>query len=267
MRHAGFLKQIGIYLGKCFRIFVSEKGWVSFISTFVIVVLVSCVTGDDMFAAAGATRNGLFALVCACLWVGIFNSIRSVCSERAIIKREHRTGLRISSYVLAHVIYEAVICFGECLIITAVVVIRNRDTISSYGILLPTALELFVDFYLLTLAADVLALMVSCIVHTENMAMTVMPFVLIAEMVFGGVIFTLEGVAETLSAFMISRWGMASLCVTANINSMSMLVEEGNDYTFELANQLGHWGKMGLFIVLFTVLSIFFLSGVDRDKR
>ena len=102
--------QIRIYAGKCFRLFWSEKQWKKLISTLIIMGIISLVTGDKMFKEYPATKNGAFAVICACIWVGLFNSIQSICRERAIIKREHRTGLRIGSYVMAHFLYELALC-------------------------------------------------------------------------------------------------------------------------------------------------------------
>ena len=65
-------------------------------------------------------------VISACIWSGIFHSIRSVCRERAIVKREYRTGLRLSSYVLAHVLYETALCSAEALIIQ-ITLVADRD--------------------------------------------------------------------------------------------------------------------------------------------
>ena len=90
-------EQIKVYFGKCWRIFKNENGWKVFISSGIITFLISLVTGADMFKGYRATRNGAFALVCACIWIGIFNSIQSVCKERDIIKREHLLSLSSAS--------------------------------------------------------------------------------------------------------------------------------------------------------------------------
>ena len=267
MERISFTGQVRVYLGKCFRIFQNEKGWKNFIAAGLIAAIVCCVTGEDMFVTFAATQKGSFALVCACIWTGIFNSIRSVCAERAIVKREHRTGMKISAYVTAHVLYEAAVCLAECAIITAIVCLRNIANLPAFGILLPAFLELFVDFYLILLAADLLGLVVSCVVRTENAAMSAMPFVLILQMVLAGGIFELEGLMSFLSALIISRWGLASICVTANVNKMGFFYSSENDFAYTAAHQLGLWGTMLLFIIVFTLLCIGFLGLVDRDKR
>ena len=94
------ITQIGIYLGKHWRLFINERGWKVLIFGAVISALVSIVLGSGMFVYTMDTFSGGFALISACIWVGIFNSIQNICKERAIIKREHRAGLyRFPSYI------------------------------------------------------------------------------------------------------------------------------------------------------------------------
>ena len=43
MNGASRIKQIKIYTGKCFRVFLNEKGWKIFISAAIITLLISSV--------------------------------------------------------------------------------------------------------------------------------------------------------------------------------------------------------------------------------
>ena len=258
--------QIGIYFGKCCRIFNNEKGWKNLVSSAINTLILCSVIGDDMFRTFSDTQSGNFALTCACIWVGIFNSIRTICSERAIIKREHRVGMSIIAYISAHTLFEGILCMGESAIITLIICIFNIGRMPSWGILLPTFIELFIDYALLLFSADLLGMLVSCIVRNENSAMTVMPFVLIIEMVMAGTVFELDGFAKTFSNLMISRWGLATMCVTANTNSLSYM-NYNEDYIFTIPHQLWLWGIMLLFCIVTFCLCNVFLSFVDKDKR
>ena len=191
--------QIRIYAGKCFRLFWSEKQWKKLISTLIIMGIISLVTGDKMFKEYPATKNGAFAVICACIWVGLFNSIQSICRERAIIKREHRTGLRLPSYVMAHVLYELALCAIEAVIVLTIVFLRNADHLPDSGIIGPRVVDMYISFLLIIFASDLIAMLVSCIVKNENEAMTVMPFVLIVQLVMSGAVFELSGVTELIS--------------------------------------------------------------------
>ncbi len=273
------LKQIKIYTGKCFRLFAHEKGWKTFISAAIITLLIASVTSDDTFSLYNDTRNGAFALICACIWIGIFNSIQSICKERDIIKREHRSGLHISSYVCAHMLFELVLCLVEAVIVTTVTCYFNADNLPTDGALLPGAVELFVSFFLIIYSSDLLGLMVSGIVKTPNTAMTVMPFVLIIQLVMSGMIFELEGATEVVSKFTIAKWGLDAICVTADVNAMpvgfqdvggkdvAVYAEVLDQYEQTLENLLGAWGLLVAFALLYAAICIISLKFIDRDKR
>lgn len=89
-----------------------------------IAGLVSLALGKDFGVTKEGTLMGVFALVCVCLWNGTFNSIQIICRERDVVKREHRSGMHISSYIIAHMAFQAIICLLQCIItlLTAAIV-------------------------------------------------------------------------------------------------------------------------------------------------
>jgi len=265
---SGRISQIKIYTGKCFRMFINEKAYKLFISCAIIAVIISWVSGEDMFHAFSATRTGAFALICACIWMGIFNSIQSICRERAIIKREHRTGLHLSSYIAAHMIYEFAICFVEAFITVVILSILRGIPVTAAGVFLPALIELFLTFFLVIYCADLLGMAVSCIVRTETSAMTVMPFVLILQLVMSGIVFPLDDTAASVSCATISKWGVAAVCVTANVNALRGADRSLRfDYEFSLGNLTRIWMVLIGFTLLYAIICVFALRLVDRDRR
>ena len=287
----GRIGQIKIYTAKCFRTFVHEKGWKSFISTFIIALILSWVIGDNTFEIFESTTAGVFALICGCIWTGLFNSIRSICAERAIIKREHRTGLHISSYIVAHMIFEFALCAVEGLILT-IVFDAFRDFPRTGIVFTWTGFEFYISFTLVIFASDVLGLMLSCIVRTENAAMTVMPFVLIIQLVLSGMMFTLPEDAEFLKEATISKWGLSAICSSADINEIpSADTMEKFQEALDSDAEIHSWKDLGLtqeydmqydgtiehviqcwlvllaFCGIYALIGIVFLKQVDRDKR
>ena len=274
----GRIGQTIIYLKSCARIYFNDKQWMNLGSTLLIMLIIGMVTGDDMFVSYTDTKNGGFAIICACIWVGLFNSIRSICKERGIIKREHRTGLHISSFVIAHVIFEFLQCAAEAVIITLVVCVKYWDNLPEEGIFMPVVLELYITFLLVMFCSDILGVMVSSIVPNEGWAMTVMPFILIIQLVMSGAVFPLEGLSKKVSSLTVSRWGLDAIGSIAYINESvedSIRVQEQmTQTTIELdhwdptvSNIFFLWGLMVLFIAVYTLIGILFLEGIDRDKR
>ena len=262
-RESSLLRQVGVCLTRCMRSFRNENGWKQIVSVGLITILIASVTGDELFVTFKATRNGCFALVCACIWTGIFNSIRSVCRERDIIRREHRTGLRMSAYVMAHMIYEGLLSMSEALVATLLTWLVNRSHFMKGGVIFPAGVEMWIEFFLIIYAADVMAMMISSIVTNENTAMTVMPFALIIQMIFSGTVFELEGIAEKFSHLTIARWGMNALSASSDVNRMSFI-----SYYKELESTPINLGKAWLillaFAIVYGVLSWIALLNVDR---
>ena len=267
----GRREQIRIYVGKCIRVFLNERQWKNLVSTLIIMVLIAMVTSKKTFVSYQQTKNSCFAIICACIWVGLFNSIQSICRERGIIKREHRTGLHISSYVFAHVIFEAAQCAVETLIVLLVVLIKNASHLPESGLIFPLAVDLYLTMYLVTFAADMMAILVSCMVRDSNSAMTVMPFVLIVQLIMAGVVFELEGLADLISNITISKWGLnglMSIALTTPLEVNPFAPVPDNPWqSAEAGNLAVIWLIMFQLAAVCILLSILALSFVDRDRR
>lgn len=269
-RRISAAEQIRVYLGKCWRLFQNENQWKNFLSAFIIILIISLVTGDDMFNDYSATNKGAFAIVSACIWCGLFNSIQSVCRERDIIKREYRTGLRISSYVLAHAIYEMAICAVESLIILLVVLVRNHSHLPDKGLVFPMVIDIYLTLFLVTYSADLIALLISCTVRTETTAMMVMPFVLVTQLVMCGVVFPLEGLTEKVSYLTVSRWGVNSIDAVARTNStvdLQAIWFDAKGCDPESSTLLRAWGVLLLFCAVYIILCVIMLHRVKKDQR
>lgn len=223
IRHKGRLTQTRIYLGKFLRMFVFRNDWKVLPIGALIAALVTFVVGTNIFKTQEGTKLGVFALVCVCIWNGFFNSIQSVCREREIIKREHRSGLHMSAYIFAQMIYQLLLCTAQTVITLIVchvagVAIPAAGVVTRWGML-----DMGISILLITYTADMMALMVSCIVRNTTTAMTVMPFLLIFQLVFSGGFFELSGLAEKVKYITISHWGMDSLCCIGRYNEQPMV--------------------------------------------
>ena len=222
-KHRGYFAQTGIYLGKFLRMFIYQSDWKVIPMGAVIAGVVTYVVGTNLFVTQEGTLMGSFALVCVCIWNGFFNSIQVVCRERAILKREHRAGLRAASYLSAHLIYQFLLCLAQtgvtlfvCLL--AGVALPAKGVVTAWGIV-----DIGITLFLITYAADLMALMISCLVRDTTTAMTVMPFLLIFQLVFSGGFFNLQGFARELRVLTISNWGLNSLCAIGRYNELPMV--------------------------------------------
>lgn len=300
-KYLGRHGQLGVYVGKFLRLFFAEKQWMMLVMSGIIAFLVSTVVGRNIYRTMEGTLLGGLAIACVCLWNGVFNSIQVICKERSIIKREHRSGLSITSYLGSHMLVQLIICMLQVIIMMLVLKFTNVK-FPSQGLIFPWfVVDYYISLLLMTYASDMLGLMVSCIVKNTTMAMTVMPFVLIVQLLFANVAFPLSGPAAKAADFTITKWGVAAVCIEGDYNNqpsvslynaaksaankdelaaelfkqidgvkftMMMGQYSGkSEYDFIPENLLRVWGMLGIFIVIFAVVGFTFLKFIDKDKR
>ena len=220
IRHRGRLEQVGIYFTKLLILFVYQNDWKLLPMSVVIAGLVSLVVKRDFFVTMEGTLKGALALSCVAIWNGFFNSIQVICREREIIKREHRSGMHISSYIVSHMMYQAILC--------AVQSALTIYTCKMMGIRFPKEglfsswmmFDIGVTVFLISYSADMISLWISTLVHNTTTAMSIMPFLLIAQLVFSGGIFTLPAWSNSISRFMISHYGVRCIAAQADYNHL-----------------------------------------------
>lgn len=237
-KRRGYFRQIPIYLFKFFRMFIYMDEWKIIPMAGLIAALVSFAIGKDLFVNMEGTLKGSLALTCVCIWNGFFNSIQTVCRERQIIKREHRAGMRISSYITAQMIYQAFLCLIQA-IVTLIVCVISGIKMPIAGLVTPFFYtDILLTFFFITYSADAMSLFISCLAKNTTIAMTVMPFVLIFELLFSGGVFALEGVSNNLSFLTIAKYGLCAVCAIGGYNSLPMTsiwkqVVKLQDYEYE----------------------------------
>ena len=223
VRHRDRVSQIPIYLGKQLRFFINESDWKVIPMAAIIAGLVALVIRNKMFLNMEGSLIGAFALTCIGLWNGCFNSIQAVCRERGIIKREHRSGMHITSYMAAHMIYQLILCLLQTIVTVYVFIIAGVQ-FPAHGFMTPwMTLDIGISILLVSYASDMMSLFISSISHTTTSAMTIMPFVLIFQLIFSGGIIPLPEWTKPLSYFTISNYGIQVMASQAGYNDLPMV--------------------------------------------
>ena len=225
IRHTGRGSQVHIYLGKQFRFFINESDWKVLPMAAIIAGLVAMVIRKRFFVNMEGALIGGFALTCVAIWNGCFNSIQAVCRERAIIKREHRSGMHISSYMAAHMIYQFLLCAAQTAL--TMFVLRQLDVPipkgAGTGLITPWRIcDIGISMFLISYAADMMSLFLSSISRTTTGAMTVMPFILIFQPVFSGGVIPLPEWCRPLSNYTISNYGVKAITAQGDYNTLPM---------------------------------------------
>lgn len=271
MDYASNKEQILIYFGKFRRSFVNAKGWYVFLSTAIIALVACIVSGADGFdfgSATGAPQTS-FILICACIWIGLFNSITLICKERDIIKHEYRGGMNLSSYISAHMLFQAIISLIEAVLVSAIVFFNYNSQIAEFTTAFDSDLLRFISYvvtiFLTIYAADALGLFLSAIVKNVEQAMTVMPFAILLQFLFSGNM-KLEGVLQFLTHFTVSRYGydaLLGLAKSDNSTGLSSLASQEP----QTINLILCWLALVVFVGIFSAASVKILKSVEKDTR
>ena len=249
--------------------------FVLLLQPLLIAILLYIVADDDVFLQYESTRAMLFALSCSGIWIGLFNSIQEICKERVIIKREYMANLKLPLYISSKFLLQSILGIIQAFILTMVflgLVSEGRE-----GILFDNfTFEMFVTMWLTILTSIAMGFIISALVNSGDKAMAVAPFVLIIQLLFSGILFTLDGAGELISFGTISRWSVSALGRVANINVLERrmhyyfpLMEIEGDAIFEATVYylLQTWFILFVMMLLFMTTSSISLKRIAKDRR
>ena len=239
------------------------------------------IAGENMFVNMESTKSASFIIVCAAIWGGLFNSIQVVVKERDIVKREYVSGaLRIGCFTASRAFLQFILCAFQsailCISFYGVEYFYENDLPTEGLIFSEAMIEYYITVLLIMYAADTMGLMISCFVKSEQLASQLSPYILIVQLLFSGVLFPMEGASSTVSALMLSRWGMEALGSISDLNGLPlrlqeefpMIPHEADEAFSYTAEHLGEvWGILLIFVLVPLILGNIALHGVKKDSR
>lgn len=137
-------------------------------------------------------------------------------------------------------------------------------------------LEFYISILLLMYAADAMGIMISCLVRKEEAANVLAPYILIVQLIFSGILFNMEGMADYISYIMISKWGMEALGSIADLNNLQLKIQMTvpnvpHDFENRFEATSGHllmvWAILAGFTVAFLLIGNILLHRVSKDTR
>jgi ABC transport system ATP-binding/permease protein len=238
-------------------------------------------TEDDPALAFLALRI-LFVFTSAAIWVGLSSSLQEIVKESAIYQRERLVNLGLLPYVGSKFLVLAGLALLQTLLMTAVILIGFKqpapDAISwSLGLAITTFLTL--------LASMSLGLMVSAFVKNGSQANSALPLLLVPQIIFSGVLFSLgslfkiEKIGQYLSWLTVSRWSVGAYGSLVNVNAMvpkpielpdrtilPQLFEKSAVYEPTWQNLALNWGILGLHAAVYLTVTLLLQKRKDIFK-
>ncbi|HEX3655730.1 MAG TPA: ATP-binding cassette domain-containing protein [Pirellulales bacterium] len=164
------------------------------------------ITSENWLETSRATAVTLFVLGLSALWFGCSNAVREIVGEWAVYRRERMVNLQLPPYVMSKFVVSGALCVLQCTIL----LLAARLGCGLRGPLLSSLLIM-----LLTAGTGVgLGLMVSALARSQEVAIALLPLVLIPMVIFGGTLIPVHNMQvaiRPLAYLMPSRYGFEAM--------------------------------------------------------
>ena len=223
-----FIKQLIILIQRYIKLISNDfqQLLILFAQAPIVAILLVMVTTDNLYKSYDDTKAILFSLGCASIWLGLLNSIQEICKEKVILQKEHMADLKLSAYLLSKFIVQGLLAFIQSLLLVSI--FQKIAGSSEYSILINSFWDIQIICFLSILSSATMGLFISSFVKNANIAMTIIPLVLVPHLLFSGMLFKLEGISDFISNFILCRWTVEGLGTSANLNELTHLVQTIN---------------------------------------
>jgi len=140
----------------------------------IVAILLAIIVGDSVSGS-----QTLFIAAIVSIWFGANNAVREIVSEAAIYSRERLVNLKIPSYVFSKFAVLSGIALFQCLLFVGILVGMGRLQTGDF-------LSLTVILYLTSLAGIATGLFFSALVNSTEKAMSILPLILIPQLLLSG---------------------------------------------------------------------------------
>ncbi len=159
----------------------------------------------------------LFVIVCATIWVGLSTSLQVLVKERSIFRRERAFNLLPESYLASKLVVLVFQAIVQSLLILFTISLFF-DTPESTLISWPLAISIVCLATIITIGSQ--ALLASSLAKNSQQASSIAPILLIPQLIFGGVLFTLNQPADRIYPLITSRWAMKAMGAFSSITDL-----------------------------------------------
>jgi ABC transport system ATP-binding/permease protein len=243
-------RQLAILVRRYVELVVSDRRNLALLllQAPVIGLLLVLVTRDDAFTQGRIEAKKLtFMLATTGVWFGVINAAREICKEAAVLRRERLAGLRAGPYVGSKLVVLFALVLVQSALLVGCVALRVQPPAA--GILLPPWLELYVTVALAGLGGIALGLCVSAVAATPDKATSLIPIVLVPQVLLCGVMFALRGVTDVASYACSARAAVDGLSATVDTNALGspmpmLALGDEAQYAHTPAVLLRAWGTL-----------------------
>ena len=164
-----------------------------------------------------------FVLALVSIWFGTSVASREIIRERAVYTRERMVNLRLLPYVASKLFVLALIVSFQCLLLFgSLKFLHYSDLMKMPGWALPQLIIVL----LTAMVGLALGLFISAIVKTSEMATSLVPLILIPQILFSGLVGVPANTARVIGTVMPATWAFDGLKRWSRLDTLD---EEGSD--------------------------------------
>ena len=168
-----------------------------------------------------------FMLALVAIWFGTSVSAREIIRERAVYNRERMVNLGLLPYVGSKLLVLSVIVGLQCLLLFGTMKLLHYAGMMNLPPDSPTdSLAQLLTMILTGMVGIALGLFVSAVVKTSEMATSLVPLILIPQILFSGLVGVPQGVSKGVGAVMPATWAFDEMKRLSRLDTIS---EEGSD--------------------------------------
>lgn len=223
--HSNFFKQFYWLTIRNFNIKLNDK-----INTTFLIGQAPIIAGLICLIFNKITPAVPFLMAVSAVWFGTNNAAREIVGEAAIYKRERMFNQGILSYILSKITVLGTFAAIQSLLFSFIIYLRFQQTDLSWNAPIAT----FSWMLSVSIAASLMGLWLSAKVKTTEKVMTIVPIVLIPQIMLAGAVAKINNaLVEVLSYATLSRWGNEGFC---NIQK-NVIVQRPDMTTFSPSNE------------------------------
>jgi ABC transport system ATP-binding/permease protein len=227
-RRRNRLDQLFTLVRRYLAVIASDRGYLGFLAGAPIILAAIIRAFPAAHGLAGTPGSNpsaeglLLILAVGACFAGALNAIREIVKERPIYVRERAAGLSSTAYIWSKLIVLGAISVLQ--VVVMVLIGLGGRPMPAHGALIGSSLlEIVLAMALLAIASMTLGLLISAYVTTSERALPLLFLSVMAQLVFTGGIFALNGKAglDQISWLFPSRWGFAAAASTVNFSVIS----------------------------------------------
>jgi len=200
-----------------------------------------------------------FILVCSALWFGTINAAREIVKEAPVYRRERAVGMSVGAYIFSKIVVLGALCIVQDVILLYIVGLKSGYPAN--GLIWPgrsgAFAEIYISLLLTGLAGLMLGLAISAFAPNTDRAVSFVPILLIPQIIFANVIFTISGIwGKIISFTMPSRWGMQAVGSIIGIRDRFSDHLHEPFYAANVSHLIGFWLALLLLSAVFCGLAL-----------